>query len=136
MKLLLPCFLMIMLIAGCRKPDVAKEISAQYTESMRVYHQQDILSAENSMKSFLGLLAEKQLIDSSAVNYNDLRGTIWLRLYSIYEFRGQKSEADDALNRVITFWKDRGLSKEALAKLVAEMEKEVPPNWHRSQSPK
>ena len=123
------------LTVGC-EDTTPKSISDRYTRAMEIYHGKDARAAEVELTAFLVFLAERQQKNPAAVDYDDLRGIAWLRLYCLYQFSGDEAKAADALSRAtkllqsrITNSQDREGAEKQLKDLLTGLEHEVAPGW-------
>jgi hypothetical protein len=126
-----------LLLAGC-SDSTDQVISGRYAHAMDVYQGPSAEAAEAEIKSLLGYLDEAQRKHPKAVDYDDLRGVLWLRAYSLYKFKGDVARAKEAMNKCVPLLRAKlgdaqsELDAERrLAALVDAMELQMKPDWKR-----
>lgn len=122
-------------ISGCRDR-AAAEISRRHDITLAAYIGKSIALAEKELVSFVNFLDEQQKRHPSAVGYDEIGAMVWLRLWSIYEFRGKKEQAALALANSIKLLRDRsGTSRDgpkseaAMKDLMRGLDQSAPPLW-------
>ncbi|MBE7538023.1 MAG: hypothetical protein HS122_06390 [Opitutaceae bacterium] len=127
------------LMTGCQD-NTPKSISDRYTHAMEIYHGKNAGAAEAELTAFLTFLSDKQRKSPAAADYNDLRGIVWLRLYSVYRFTCDEAKATDALSHAtkllqgrIVKAQDQQNAEKQLKDLLSGLEGEVTPGWKSSQ---